>query len=152
MKNGTTIERIETHAKKIASGSERVKPGQEVCFTEAATIDDTIRQGDLYLTIVAAVPAGYVKIEKLKASDKQLVPGNTVGSRHCLDSLAGVTLYRPEQWSEESLAGPCLVLAKQRTIEHPTHGAVFIPAGFTVLCRYQREFDAEQKRERRARD
>lgn len=149
----TTIERITKHAKRIASGKyEQVKPGQRVRFTEAATTNDTIRQGDLYLTIVDAVPKNYAKVEKPKAADKQLVPGNTTGARHCLDSLAGVTLYRPEKWSEESLDGPCLVLSKARTVEHPIHGAVEIPAGFTVLCRYQREFDSEQRRERRARD
>lgn len=148
----TTIKRIEKHARRIADGSERVKPGQPVRFTQAASVGDTIRQGDLYLTIVEAVPKGYVKLNKPKAVAKQLVPGNTQGARHCLDSLDCVTLYRPKSWSEESLDGPCLVLAKERTILHPTHGAVTIPAGFTVLCRYQREFDSEQRRERRARD
>lgn len=148
----TTIERIKRHAKRIADGHERVKPGQPVRFTEAATANDTIRQGDLYLTIVGKVPSGYAKINAPNAANKQLVPGSTQGAKHCLDSLVGVTLYRPKKWSAESLEGPCLVLAKERKVLHPTHGAVTIPAGFTVLCRYQREFDSEQRRERRARD
>ncbi len=79
-------------------------------------------------------------------------PGRRKGSKHCLDSLAGVKIYRPSDWSEESLAGPCLVLSAERVIMHPVHGAVTIPAGLIVGCRYQREWDREVARERRARD
>jgi hypothetical protein len=65
-----------------------------------------------------------------------------------------VTLFYPPNWpaADESLAGPAFVLSKQRTVTHPVHGEVTIPAGFTVLCRFQREWDAEQRRERRNAD
>ncbi len=149
----TAIERVEKHAKRISNREhETVKPGQPFRITEAASVGDGCWQGDLGIEVVAKVPQGYVRIEKPKVADKQLVPGNTQGSKHCLDSLRGVQVYRPSDWSEESLAGPCLVLMEERTILHPTHGAVTIPAGFTVLCRYQREWDKEQAKERRARD
>lgn len=149
----TAIERVEKHAKRISNGEhETVKPGQPFRITEAASVGDGAWQGDLGLEIVSSVPASYDRVEKLKANDKQLVPGSTQGSKHCLDSLRGVQVFRPKDWSEESLDGPCLVLAEERTILHPTHGAVTIPAGFTVLCRYQREWDKEQAKERRSRD
>lgn len=149
----TAIDRIQRHAKLIAAGEcEQVKPGQPVRFTEAASINDTIRQGDLYITVIEAVPQGFVKIAKPKAMDKQLVPGNTQGAKHCLDSLAGVTMYRPTDWGPESLTGPVLVLSKERTILHPTHGSVTIPSGVTVQCTYQREWESEQRKERRTRD
>lgn len=147
------IERIEQHvADAKASKDPAVMPGRPERFTEAAQAGDVIAQGDLYLMIVDAVPAGYKRVSRPKAIDKQLVPGNTVGARHCLDSLSGVVIHRPENWTGDDLRGPCLVLTKEHTILHPTHGDVTIPAGFTVLCGYQPEFDAEERRERRARD
>jgi hypothetical protein len=149
----TTIEKIQRHAKAIAAGElESVRPGMAAAFTEACVAGDAVRQGDLYLIIVEDVPSGYVPISKPKAADKQLVPGNTDGARHCLDAIAGVKLYRPKEWGEESLDGPCFVLTKPREVLHPVHGPVAVPAGFAVLCRYQREFDKELQKERRARD
>lgn len=150
----SVIDEIEVATNRIKSGNDpRVKPGQAERFTEAATVADAIRQGDLYLVIAGdKPPADYEKIVKPKAIDKQLVPGNTEGAKHCLDSLAGVQIWRPKTWNEESLEGPYLKLSKERTILHPTHGSVTVPAGFAIQCHYQMEFDAEQKRETRARD
>lgn len=149
----SVITKIQERARQITSGNDpNVKPGQPERFTEAAACNDTIRQGDLYVTIIAEIPADYVKVVKPQAIDRQLVPGNTQGAKHCLDSLAGVTLYRPKDWNDESLRGPAFALTKERTVLHPTHGAVTIPKGFVVLCRYQREFDKELQRERRAID
>lgn len=146
------METVVRHAQRIAAGEEKVKPGMPARFTEACTPGDLIWQGDLGIEIVAGVPADYVEVTQPKGVDRQLVPGNTQGSRHCLQSLDGVRLFRPKQWGGESLQGPALVLAKHATIEHPTHGAVTIPAGFTVLCRYQRVWDQEQREARRSQD
>lgn len=149
----TEIEKIQRHAKKIASGKDlKVKPGQPERFTAAATENDCIVQGDLYIVVALKAPSGYVRINKPKDADRQLVPGNTQGAKHCLDSLAGVELWRPKNWTEESLEGPFLRLSQERTILHPTHGAVTIPAGMSVQCHYQKEWDREQAKERRARD
>ena len=137
---------------RLQSHLESVRPGEPFTISGAADVGDGCWQGDLGIEIVAAVPADYVQIKRPRTADRQLVPGNTEGSRHCLDSLRGVTIFRPAKWDAESLQGPCLVLTQARTITHPKHGDVTIPAGRTVLCRYQREFDAEQRRERRARD
>jgi hypothetical protein len=149
----SVIEKIQKHAAKIRNGEhDKIGPGVPVTMSNALVAGEGVAQGDLNIIVADTVPRGYVLIENPQSQDKQLVPGNTVGAKHCLDSLAGVTLYRPSQWTEESLDGPCLVLTQERTVLHPTHGAVTIPAGMAVVCHYQREWDRELANERRARD
>lgn len=145
----TAIDKITRRAQRIANGNDKIQPGQAARLSEAASVNDFARQGDLYLYVVAAVPPGYSKAAKPLL---QLVPGNTEGAKHCLDSLDGVELYLPAVWNEETLAGPCMKLSKERTVLHPTHGNISIPAGFTILCGYQREYDSELRRERRNAD
>lgn len=142
MVNTLEIDEIQAHL-------EKVQPGMPVVLTNAATVGDAVRQGDLYLIVVNSVPENYKR--DLKTSN-QLVPGQTQGSRHCLDSLDGVEIFLPVNWNEDSLDGPCLVLHKERTVLHPTHGAVTIAPGHTIQCVYQREYDKELARERRTRD
>ncbi len=86
-----------------------------------------------------------------KKPSPQLVRGNTQGAKHCLDSLDGVELWLPKDWSDDSLQGPFLRIAEQRTVLHPTHGAVVLIAG-SYLCCYQREHDRELAKARRAAD
>lgn len=149
----SVIEKIQKHAEKIRNGEhDKIGPGVPVTMSNALVSGEGVAQGDLNIIVADAVPRDYVLIEKPSAQDKQLVPGKTVGAKHCLDSLSGVTLYRPQRWNDESLDGPCLVLTQERTILHPTHGSVTIPAGMTVVCHYQREYDKELQQERRARD
>lgn len=146
------IDRIVSKANAIKENRDDIKPGQPVRISEAASVGDFVRQGDLYLIVSDKVPSGYVKATA-KNKSVQLVPGNTEGAKHCLDSLAAVDLYYPKDWpNAESLDGPCVVAREGVTVLHPTHGSVFIPAGTTVHARYQREWDAEQKRERRNAD
>jgi len=146
-----TTSTIEQVASSFASHLEQICPGQPYRLSEAVLPQDFVRvdQGDLLMAIVASVPPGYTEVQPLEDRDKQLVPGNTQGARHCLDALEGVRLFRPEDWNEESLKGPCLVLSQERTVLHPTHADVTFPAGTTVLCGYQREFDAEQQKEKK---
>lgn len=149
----TEIEQIQRHAEVIKNGEhDKIGPGVPLVMSRALMAGDGVAQGDLMLIVADKIPDEYQRIKGPKAIDKQLVPGNTVGAKHCLDSMVGVKIYRPTNWTEASMDGPCIVTTKERTVLHPTHGAVVIPAGMTVVCYYQREFDAEQKRERRARD
>lgn len=153
MKTANAIERIQKHAASIRNGEyDKIGPGIPAHMSTALVAGEGIAQGDLNIIVADCVPAGYVHVQRPIDRDKQLVPGTTQGAKHCLDGLAGVTMYRPAEWTGEGLDGPCLVLTKERTILHPTHGAVIIPAGMTVVCRYQREYDAEVARERRAKD
>jgi hypothetical protein len=152
------IGRLSKHVDQINAGEiEGVCPGQPTSFTAACTAGDAIAQGDLNLVITSGkIPEDYVKVEftgqATDAQHLQLVPGNTQGAKHCLDSLDGVTMWRPAKWDMESLVGPILKLTKDRTVLHPTHGAVTMLAGTTVHCRYQREWEKEEAKERRARD
>ncbi len=149
-----TVATCEKVMGEIQQHLETVRPGMPFRISDAADVGDGVWQGDLCLEIVAAVPADYVRVKKPKAADKQLVPGQAQGSRHCLESLEGVKLYRPADWGNDldALAGPCLVLGQEATVLHPTHGAVTIPAGRTILCSYQRTWDAEQRKQRRSLD
>lgn len=146
------ITKIEKHAKKIRDGKATVSPGLPFRINEAATVGDMVWQGDLGLEIVTAVPEGYVRVESPTEADRQLVPGRTQGAKHVLDSLDGVELWRPAEWPNVTQLGPAFVLRKERTVTHPTHGDVTIAAGHTVLCSYQREWDSEQRAERRNMD
>lgn len=143
---------------KMESHLEEITPGMDASFTEACVADDAIWQGDLCIKIVEMTDdelanLGYKKVEKITKKDLQLVPEGGEGSRHILRSAEGVELFRPESWGQEdSLVGPVIRLNQANSIDHPRHGNVSIPAGFSVSCTYQREYDEEQKRERRARD
>lgn len=147
------ITMIIEHAEKIRSGEhDRIGPGRPVTMSTALQAGECVAQGDLYLVVIDRVPVGHTKLKCPTASDRQLVPGNTEGAKHCLDSLDGVTIYRRDDWGPESLNGPVLRTSSERVVEHPKHGHVTIPAGMLVACHYQREWDAEQARERRSAD
>ena len=150
----TVIEKMEKRITKIRANKDaKVKPGQPVTFTRACVAGDTVRQGDLYLVIGDKAPSrGFVLLDGKDEMHKQLVPGNTQGAKHCLDSLDGVAIYRPAKFDNESTIGPVLVLSQDRIVMHPTHGHVTLLAETVVECHYQREYDAEKKREMRARD
>jgi hypothetical protein len=137
----------------------------DMAFSEASTDGDMIWQGDLGIGITSGgVPEGYVKVDKI--TNLCLVPGQdqTIGSKHCLESAAGVEMWVPttpsagfrkdeEVWNEESLDGPYLRISNGIKITHPVHGDVSVPSCFKeVQIVYQREWDAEQARERRAAD
>jgi hypothetical protein len=153
MQSTMEIEQLQQHADRIRNGDhDKIGPGIPVTMSTALVAGEGVAQGDLMLIVVDAVPRGFKEVSKPEDKDRQLVPGNTEGAKHCLSSLQGVQIYHPPQWTAESLEGPVLVTKAAVTVQHPTHGAVEIPAGMTVGCFYQREFDAEQQRERRAAD
>lgn len=151
-----TIEKITNYANKIKNGEhESIRPGQAYEFSEACTEGDMVWQGDLGIGITSSKPPkGYVKSKQVHLN---LIPNSnansTVGSRHCLASAEGVTMWLPKEWNEESLDGPFLQLKNGAKITHPIHGDVTVPACFkNVQIVYQREWDQEQARERRAKD
>jgi hypothetical protein len=149
----STIDRVLNHAKRIRDGKhDTIKPGMPQRLPDSWVDGDAGAQGDLVIVVVDEIPAGYKPVRRAKDADRQLVPGNTEGAKHCLDSLDGVELYRLDDWGPDSLDGPCVRLSKERVIQHPTHGPWTIPAGRTVKIEYARERDALLKRERRNAD
>jgi hypothetical protein len=133
-------------------GDPLVRPGSPETFTEACVPGDGIRQGDIYIKVLAKRPVkGYVAVKELTPENLQLVPGNTKGSRHVLDSWDGVKMYRPKVWNGDQFRGPILVLTKTRTIRHEEHGSVTLTPGKYGIY-YQRERDALAAIERRRLD
>ena len=111
------------------------------------------------ICVADAVPDGYELIKNPTDADRQLVPDNgRPGSHHRLASFDGVELYRPKDWGKDDtdLRGPAVVFTKPNSIVHERgtqpHGTVFIDDPMTIVCRYQRNYDAEQKAARRAMD
>lgn len=147
--------KTETLMKTMDGDLDRCRPG-EPARMDAIAPGQGVWQGDLGLKVVEEPPADYEPVDSLTDADAQLVPGNTQGARHRLSSLDGVTMWKPRGWgtaeTDQSLAGPCFRTEQEVTVLHPTHGPVVVPAGMTILCGYQREFDSEQQRERRNAD
>lgn len=150
------IDELVKHADAIRHGDGEVKPGQPIHITKGFAPGDGVWQGDLGLEVIEKVPSGYKLVKPADGKEKdqlrQLVPGNTQGARHCLQTLKGVKVYRRDDWGPNSLLGPVLAFSEPNVIDHPTHGPVHVPAGTMIKCRYQREWDAEQARERRSID
>jgi hypothetical protein len=86
---------IERALKNVDEAVERVLNDQDQRFPEAASLGDTVRQGDVYIQKIAdvtATPVFYRKLDNPKFP-YQLAPGNTKGSRHMLEHADGVTVY-----------------------------------------------------------
>lgn len=74
----------------------------------------------------------------------QLVAGNTLGSRHCLSTLKGVTMYRLRDATV--LDGPVIHTAQPIDVLHPEHGNCRnLPAGWYAFPG-QRSYAAELRR------
>jgi hypothetical protein len=130
-----------------------VRPGQTERFTEGCVAGDYCRQGDMYIILSEKkVPKGYIKVTDKSQANLQLVPGNTKGAKHCLDSWDGVEMYRKKDWGPDSLDGPFLVLTKDRTVGHDEHGTICLLAGQSYDIGYQRERDMLAAMERRRLD
>lgn len=156
----TVLDRLNKH-----SGA--VSPGQPFRITNAHQPGEGVWQGDLGIEMVATgddianakPPAGYVLVRNPTDVDRQLAVEAGAGSHHRLRSLDGVRLYRPKDWGldEADLRGPFVVFESPNAVVHEPghdkpHGTVFIDTPCAVQIRYQRNLDAETRREIRARD
>lgn len=127
---------------KVREQAEIIKNDMPIRFSEAASPGDGHRQGDVCVWLLDALPVG-CKIQK--HVELQIAPGNTQGSRHCLDSVDGVKLYLREQ--PDFFQGPILRMIVERTITHPEHGDVILPPGLYEIT-YQRTLDREMRARR----
>ena len=162
----TPVEMINEYAAAIRSGThDTIRPGMPQRFSDAATVGDAIVQGDLVIEIVGIpgdtvdAPAGYEEIvsNEERSQCAQLVPGNTSGSKHCLENTGAkkIKMWRHKDFvknAEETMCGPMIKAVSDFTILHPVHGSVTVPKGFTVLVSYQREYEVELKKARRNAD
>ena len=127
--------------KAIQESAEKIKSDAPQRFPEAASVGDVFRQGDVYIELLASIPSA-AKLDP--KPDAQLAPGTTQGSRHVLDALDGVTMYRLK--SPTVLDGPILDVACERTITHPEHGDLTLPPGVYGVT-YQRAYADELRRQ-----
>lgn len=146
------VDRIIAQCDDGYQGDRKMQPGEPHYMTGAESVGDTVCQGDFWIVVAEKVPeTGFA----LNNKTVQLVPGNTEGSKHCLNKVGeeAVDVYVPEIWDDDSLTGPYLVVKSDGVVvEHPKHGDVHLWKDTVYRCVYQREYDKEQKRERRARD
>jgi len=124
--------------KKVQS-SEVIISDETQRFPDAATDGDGFRQGDVYIWKRDKLPMNVTKTKCVL----QLAPGTTKGSRHCLDSSDGATMFVVDD--ADALQGPWLKLDCERTVTHPEHGDVVLPAGCYEIT-YQRAYADELRR------
>ena len=113
---------------------------EEQVFPVAANFGEAVRQGDIYIILREKPPA---ETKLMKTPLTQLAPGTTQGSRHCLDSLNGVTMYERDE--PDALQGPFIQTTMERTITHPEHGDWKLGPGCYEIG-YQRMFADELRR------
>ena len=121
---------------QIVDSAEKIKCGDVQQFPEAASVGDYFRQGDLYIHKIADVSGKQIDVVR------QLAPGTTKGSRHCLNHTR-VKMYR--RHDEDALDGPQIKTNEAVTIEHPEHGDVVLPPGCYAIT-YQRAYAEELRR------
>lgn len=99
------------------------------------------QQGDLYFTKLATLPAG---ARQLVRHNGQLAPGNTQGSRHCVD-MSRCTLWALAH--PTALDGPVIESPDGITVTHPEHGWLTFPPGPGIYqVTFQRAYAEELRR------
>lgn len=150
------ISELIKHQEKLENKELPVKPGQMETLSEAATENDGARQGDLYFVVRSTdgsfnFPENYSEITPGEI-DKQLVPGNTKGAKHCLEHLDGVRMALPSSFSRDESymgPGPIVLFQKENTKVHPEHGAIVFKEGFCVEFGYQKSLNQDEEEIRR---
>lgn len=126
----------------VLSQAERIVNSEPQSLATMEPLDEW-RQGDVR---IIRLPDEFDEslVRQLKDVPRQLAPGTTVGSRHVLDSVDGVTAF--ELTSANALDGPVLCLTKPRSITHPEHGdCVDLPPGWYAFPG-QRSYAEELRR------
>lgn len=86
-------------------------------------------QGDVGILAVRTLPKGATKIDR--PPNGQVAPGNTKGSRHCIDGSEAVTYYR---FPGDPLSDMGIESAETWTLRHPEHGhATFGPGRYQLI-------------------
>ncbi len=129
-----TMQTIRDHGQQVADDSPRT-------VGELSQGDHTA-QGDVTFVRLDELPSN---CDRVKNPDRQLAPGTTQGSRHCVreSDMCHVDFY--ELHNANPLQGPVLVLRQPATIEHPEHGDQSLGEGVWFVT-YQRAFARELRR------
>lgn len=94
----STVCDIATTIREVAEAVEKIKNDAPQNFPIAASVGDAVRQGDIYIQKIDDITETPQFFKKLTAPTFpfQLAPGNTKGSRHCIENSAGLELYIAE--------------------------------------------------------
>ena len=124
----------------IKQHAETIRNDQTHDLRQTMEVGDSWAQGDILIRKIEGVPDGSVVAS---SPDRQLAPGNTQGSRHCLSTLSGVTVHTiPDA---NALEGPVFTVDDEVTVEHPEHGDVVLGPGCYAIT-YQRAYADELRR------
>lgn len=136
----STVSAAQAYEQVRTTGVEKSKPVTKTI--EKIGFNEGVRQGDLYIMRIKDVPADATPIDN---PDRQLVPGTSQGSRHCItaETFANVKLLRLKQ--PTALQGPVIKAEKTFEVEHPEHGHFILPPGIYQAV-YQRAYAEELRR------
>ena len=123
-------------------------PLKDTRVVDEIEIGQWVRQGDVYLTRIAA-PS-----EWKETKNRQLAIGTTIGSRHTVDGSVTV-LANPENGrvvrsnirGRAKCFGPQVLSPDRFTVEHPEHADISLPGG----C-YQVQFQVDPASMQRVQD
>lgn len=125
---------VESHAK--------TKNLKHVRVIDQIEIGQAIRQGDIYLIRIPKKPKEYTA-QRARMTDN-LAPGVTEGSRHTINLGAKCEVFDNPS-NTDPLLGPVVVAGDEFSLLHPEHAHFKLPAG-TYQCRFQQDWDAEERR------
>ena len=109
-----------------------VKP--EIRDIKKIEVGQWAHQGDIAILKIEKMPTGK------ETKDRQLAPGATKGSRHCLADFVGVVVVPSEA---DELTGPAIEAEKSFLVTHPEHAHYRLPAGLYQVI-YQRNLEKEE--------
>lgn len=133
---------VETFEKNLAELRSSVE-GLNASETErisAPSCGDVVRQGDIYLVCLDAMPKGK------ETKERQLAPGNTQGSRHIIVGDAKIVKDVSFKNMGSVLVGPAFKCKGDVEVTHPEHGNKILPEGTIWQVTYQLAHSDELKR------
>jgi len=129
---------------------------QDIRVIKEIAVGECVRQGDLY--VIRVNDSGETSFESGNGGENttidtakfknegeyQLAPGNTMGSRHCIEDKKAVTMKR-DMTNNSPVVGDLIVAKDRFTITHPEHAHHSLPAG-TYLVAYQLDYATKERR------
>lgn len=134
-----------TETKSIAAIFEEIERAAagadaETRFVREMTIGDHVRQGDVYVIACERTTA-----RGDLTADRQVAPGNTLGSRHVAEG--DLTVYARKAGEKDVGFGPVIVARKEWRLTHPEHAHFVFPEG----C-YQIRYQIDERTRRAVQD
>lgn len=128
---------VTEHIERINRAAEA--PDEGVREIPAMKVGEFVRQGDVYIERIQAIPHD---VKTIPAGSRQVAVGTTIGSRHVAEGdLEVVRLESDARGS--ALLGPVVIARGRWRLTHPEHAHFALPEG-TYRVRYQRDVATER--------